>query len=190
MPRLDGLVPALGLAIAGPACAQPGPVINNSSVTVRDLTLTGTPIALDYTGSHITVYLSGGDVRGQAPARAASTPRVVTIDFKDGAAGKYPNRTGYPTAFQRPGIRKLAQTARYTVWSYTWQPGKPTPMHFHDTDVIVIYRGEGMLDSVTPDGKHTLTTHHAGEIRFNKGDRAHYELLTKGDLGAVMVELH
>ena len=45
------------------------------------------------------------------------------------------------------------------------------------------------MHSVTPDGKHTPTAHHMGEIRFNKGNRAHFELLTSGKLGATMVEL-
>lgn len=209
MRRFSGLSLALAMTVAGQAVAQPAPVIDNPNVTVRDVTLSQTPVVLDHAGGHVTVYLSGGKVRehdrvqnrepadvvtGNAGRDSLSAitgkPRIVSIDFKDGATAKYPNRAGYPTAFQRPGIRKLAQTEHYTVWSYTWQLGKPTPMHFHDTDVIVIYRGEGVLDSVTPDGKHALTSHHTGEIRFNKGDRAHYELLTKGGLGAVMVELH
>lgn len=62
-------------------------------------------------------------------------------------------------------------------------------MHFHDKDVIVIYHDRGTLDSVTPDGKHARTLHVPGEIRFNRGDRSHYELLVGGRRSATMIGL-
>jgi hypothetical protein len=75
------------------------------------------------------------------------------------------------------------------VWNYSWAPGKPTPMHFHDKDVVVAYRYDGALKSVTPDGKATANAYKAGEVRFNKANRAHYELLTSPRQSAVMMEL-
>ncbi len=99
------------------------------------------------------------------------------------------NRSGYPLAFPRPGSKKMLENDRVIVWNYAWAPGKPTPMHYHDKDVVVVYRKSGTLDSVTPDGRHTETAHSFGEIRFNKGARSHYELLTRGRQSAIMTEL-
>jgi len=62
-------------------------------------------------------------------------------------------------------------------------------MHFHDKNVRVIYCGEGILDSITPEGPHTPTVLHVGEIRFNMDNRSHYELLTNGAQRAIMLEL-
>ena len=193
--------------IAGQAWAQLAP-IDNDRVTVRELILGPAGVELNHSGDHISVYLTGGKIgtntgteihaagevvvggAGREKLIAISgAPHIVVVDLKGGPATHPTNHTGYPLAFPRPGAHRLAQSPRFTVWSYDWQPGKPTPMHFHDKDVVVIYRGEGTLDSVTPDGKHTPTAHHMGETRFNKGNRAHFELLTSGKLGATMVEL-
>ena len=191
---------------SGQAWAQPAP-IDNDRVTVREIAMGPAGVELNHAGDHVSVFLTGtigtntgtqiraagevmvGGAGLEKLIAVSGAPHIVVIDLKAGPAAHPANHTGYPLAFPRPGAQRLAQTPRITVRSYDWQPGKPTPMHFHDKDVVVIYRGEGTLDSVTPDGKHTPTAHHMGEIRFNKGNRAHFELLTSGKLGATMVEL-
>jgi len=62
-------------------------------------------------------------------------------------------------------------------------------MHFHDKDVVLAYRYDGALKSVTPDGKEIVNAYKAGEIRFNRGNRTHYEELVTDRQSAVMAEL-
>jgi hypothetical protein len=62
-------------------------------------------------------------------------------------------------------------------------------MHFHDKDVVVAYRQEGTLQSVSPTGEQTANTYHAGEIRFSPRNRSHSERLISGHESAEMVEL-
>jgi hypothetical protein len=205
-----GAVLALAL-IAGPAWSQGAPFIDNSRVTVRDVVLLpGAPaLRLKHAHPYVTMFLEGGSLRvnGKAETRQAGDAvyrlagsetdqaifgrlRLVVVDLNETQPlPPLPNTTQYPLAFPRPGVKKVLENDRMIVWNYSWQPGKPTPMHFHDKDVVVIYRGDGTLDSVTPDGKHAVTPHHFGEIRFNKGNRSHYELLTRGAQSAIMMEL-
>jgi hypothetical protein len=53
----------------------------------------------------------------------------------------------------------------------------------------VAYRFDGALKSVTPDGASIVNPYKAGDIRFNKGNRAHYEELVDDRQSAVMMEL-
>jgi hypothetical protein len=62
-------------------------------------------------------------------------------------------------------------------------------MHFHDKDVVVAYRYDGTLRSVTPDGEATDNAYRKGDIRFNKANRTHSELLITERQSAVILEL-
>jgi len=75
------------------------------------------------------------------------------------------------------------------VWNYVWRKGVPTPMHFHDKDALVVYEATGALQSTTPDGKSTVNEYKFGDIRFNRRDRVHTELLLRGRAHAVITEL-
>ena len=174
----------LALSAASPSWALPAPVIDNERVTVRDLALVpGEPgVKLTHDHDYVILFLVGGGMRtsgtiethkaGDAVYHHAGTeidvavsghPRLVVVDLKDFRPAPLVNKTGYPLAFPRPGAKKVLENSKVTVWNYAWQPGKPTPMHYHDKDVVVVYRGGGTLDSVTPDGKHTLTAHSAAK---------------------------
>lgn len=100
-----------------------------------------------------------------------------------------PNKTGYPNAFPRPRVKKLIENDRVVVWSYHWNPGEPTPMHFHDKDVVVVYEEDTALKSTTPDGKSVVNEYTDGQVKFNLRDRTHTELLVRGTGSAVMTEL-
>ena len=113
----------------------------------------------------------------------------VVVALKDYRAAVVANTTGLPAAFPRPGAVRVLDNDRMTVWHYTWTPGVPTPMHFHDKDVVVAFRYDGTLKSVTPDGTSVSNPYKAGDIRFNKANRSHYEELTTDRQSAVMVEL-
>ena len=99
------------------------------------------------------------------------------------------NRSGYPAAFPRPGVTKALDNERVLVWDYSWKPGEPTPMHFHDKDVVVTYVAEGALKSTTPDGQSTTNEFWPGTVRFNARDRVHTEVLARGQGRAIIVEL-
>ena len=114
---------------------------------------------------------------------------TVQIVLKNHAVAPLPNTTGYPNAFPRPGIKKLIENDRVIVWDYTWMPNAPTPMHFHDKDVVVVYLDDGALQSTTPDGKKVVNRYSYGFTKFNPRDRTHTELLVEGHQHAIMMEL-
>lgn len=114
--------------------------------------------------------------------------RSLRVELKQSKA-PLPNETGLPDAFPRPGIFKMLDKGNFTVWDYRWTPGEPTPLHFHTKDVVVMFLENGSLISTTPDGKATTNTHQAGEVKFNRADRAHTETLPEGSQRAIIVEL-
>ncbi len=99
------------------------------------------------------------------------------------------NKSKYPLAFPRPGVKKLLENDRVIVWDYTWTPGVATPMHFHDKDVVVFYQEDGDLQSTTPSGEKTVNQYKPGMIRFNLRDRIHTETLVRGKQRALITEL-
>jgi hypothetical protein len=186
------------------------PVIDNTWVTVHDLQLVpGTPgPTLTHPGDYVVLHISGGRVQsnGTTATHAAGSATFghggtvtdtaldgpvheVVVDLKDAPSGTVPNTTGLPLAFPRPGSKKVFENNRVIVWNYAWQIGKPTPMHFHDKNVVVVYAGDGPLKGVSPDGKEVVNNYKAGEIRFNTANRAHYEQVMSGQQSAVMMEL-
>jgi len=120
----------------------------------------------------------------------SDTPRhAIMIDLKDVVVPPLANKTSYPNAFPREGAKKLLDNERVVVWDYSWTPGKPTVMHFHDKDVVVVYLGNGDLSSTTPDGKTVVNSYSFGQSKFNARDRTHSELLVKGSQRVIAVEL-
>lgn len=78
---------------------------------------------------------------------------------------------------------------RVIVWDYTWTSGMPTPMHFHDKDVVVTYLKTGALRSTDPDGRSVVNPHYVGFTKFNPRNRTHTEELIEGEGRAIMMEL-
>lgn len=115
--------------------------------------------------------------------------RTIVIELLAAPVGPLPNKTGARDAFDRPGIEKLFENDRVTIWRYEWQSHQRTPMHFHARDVVVTYLADGVLASITPDGKTTLNPNHYGLVKFSPRDRVHQEELVEGVARAVMVEL-
>jgi hypothetical protein len=173
------------------------PVIDNERVTVWDVTGTKGQAhpALGHDRDVVVMRLTGADA-GTAGfiAKSSTTPAVIggrslIIELKDTVVPPLDNKTGYPLAFPRPHVKKLLENNRVIVWSYRWNPGEPTPMHFHDKDVVVVYLEPTALTSTTPQGAKTLNEYKAFDIRFNKRDRTHTELLEHGTGSAMMMEL-
>ena len=208
---------AFGLPAAAAPASMPAPVIDNERVAVWDITLkpgeTGPAIPPDT--DRVAMFLEGG-VFCKAPCmgkpvtvshkfgdavflpKGTSAPDTlfsggpaheIIVALKDHAEPAVPNKSGLPLAFPRPGSIKVLENDRVVAWHYSWTKGKPTPMHFHDKDVVVAYRYDGNLRSVTPDGAATDNPYKKGEIRFNKANRTHSELLTTDRQSAVILEL-
>ncbi len=191
MLKIAAFLLVFGIAAAGQTVQ---PIIDNERVTVWDVTWTkGQPNPLPRTEhDFVAVSLSrpGTAVfkhKGETPGEQGE--RTVVIEFKDHPVPPLENKTGYPNAFPRPHVRKLIDTPRFTVWSYRWNPGEPTPMHFHDKDVVVVYEEDTALKSTAPDGKVVINEYKAGQTKFNARNRTHSELLIRGTGSAVMTEL-
>ena len=160
-------------------------LITNPRVAVTDGTDTGTR-------SHdaVVVDLKSGSARFvKTGAPLLAKERSIIIELLAPPVGPLANTTGLPDAFDRPGIEKLLDNDRVTVWRYTWQPHKKTPRHFHANDVVVVHLADGVLASTTPDGKTVMNTNTVGLTKFNPRGRIHEEELVKGKASAVIVEL-
>ena len=175
------------------------PVIDNERVTVWDVTGAkgqANPalghdrdvvvMRLTGAGAGTANFIAKGSERNKPPGIGA---RSLIIELKDTVVPPLENKTGYPLAFPRPHVKKLLENDRVIVWSYRWNPGEPTPMHFHDKDVVVVYLEPTALTSTTPQGAKTLNGYKAFDVRFNKRDRTHTELLEHGTGSAMMMEL-
>jgi hypothetical protein len=164
------------------------PIIDNDQVKVWETAAELPPAAHDFV---VVPLAQSGTARfghqGETPG-AAGSQRVV-IELKDHGLSAIPNNTGFPNAFPRPRIVKLFENDRIVVWTYRWNPGEPTPMHFHDKNVVVVYEEDTALTSTTPDGKVVENDYKSGDVRFNLGNRIHSELLVRGTGSAVMMEL-
>jgi hypothetical protein len=185
MPRIAFAAFALSVAASSWGAE---PVIDNDRVTVWDTTQPLPPAQHDFVAVSLsrkgTAYFGHS---GTSPGKAGA--RTVVIELKDHALPQLANTTGYPLAFPRPRVKKLLENDKVVVWDYTWRPHEPTPMHFHDKDTLVVYEANGALESTTPDGKSTLNENKFGDIRFNRRDRTHTELLVRGVGHAVITEL-
>jgi hypothetical protein len=187
MRRMSPAAAVIVLALVIPARAQDfQPIIDNERVTVWD-TMNALPPAKD---DFVAVSLEGtvafghkGDVPGVAGER------TVVIALKDHPEAPIANNSGYPNAYPREGIIKLFENDRVIVWNYQWTPDKPTVMHFHNTDVVVVYEEDTPLKSITLDGKSILNEYKFADVRFNRGNRIHSEVLVGKSGSAVITEI-
>ena len=216
--RLSGWTALAWSLAATPILAadDPQPLFDNAEVLVLDLHLAkgqATPPS-SATSDTVILYASGGEVRSEPAKGAATTERhsfgdavfipkgkgvrevatgaesvhLVVVTLK-APPSRIANPGDLPLAFPRPGAVKRLENDRVVVWNYTWRKTVPTPMHFHDKDVVLAYRYDGTVRSTALDGMFVDNTYKAGEVRFNKGDRAHSELLLTDRESAVMMEL-
>lgn len=206
------LTAALLAALPVAALAQtPAPVIDNARVTVRDVVLEpGQPApAIAHAGDYIILYRTGGRIQGSdgrvvrhadgsavwghggttSDTAVGAPAHEIIVELKDAPSNTVPNTPGLPPAFPRPGSKKVFENDKVRVWNYAWVPGKPTAMHFHDTEVVVTYLQDGDVASTTPDGKTTVNHRKAGDIVYNLANRSHSEEVVKGEQSGIMLEL-
>ena len=132
------------------------PVIDNERVTVWDVKGQTIP-ARGHDRDTIVMSLVPSEAamfypRGAGLDDGGKAGRSLVIELKDHPVPPLENKTGYPLAFPRPHVKKLLENDRLIVWAYRWNPGEPTPMHFHDKVVVVVYLEDTALISTTPDG--------------------------------------
>jgi hypothetical protein len=191
-PASRTVVVGAGQQSGAPASSTPivdKPIIDNDRVTVWKVT--EVPVSQP-AGDFVSVSLARlGEAAFRRGADSAPLPAGanVIIALKDKRMPPLENRSGYPAAFPRPGAKKVLDNERVLVWDYSWVPGEPTPMHFHDKDVVVTYVADGALKSTAPDGQSTVNEFSSGTVRFNARDRIHTEVLVKGQGRAIIVEL-
>ena len=162
------------------------PIIENERVVVWDTMNTLPPAENDF----VAVSLKGTAAfgrKGEVPGEAGM--RNILIALKEHPETPIVNNSGYPNAYPREGIVKLLENDRVIVWSYRWTEGKPTVMHFHNTDVVVVYQEDTPLESITPDGKRILNEYKFADTRFNRGNRVHSELLVGKSGSAIITEI-
>jgi hypothetical protein len=177
-------------------------IVDNDRVMVREVAWDQLSASKLHDRDTVTICLTcagrkAGEARFEAKGTAHGEEKPVdgkpatsvVIELKDHMVPGLPNHSGYPNAFPRPGSRKLFENAHIIVWDYSWTPGKPSPMHFHDKDVVVVYLENGALKSTTPDGKSTVNEISFGLTKFNARDRSHTEEVVRGNARAVMMEL-
>src|SRR5712671_7313842 len=153
------------------------PLVDNERVNVRERPTIGGPT---------------GSIVRQTPSEnwiSVTPAKAIVITLKDKVVAPIANTSGFPNAFPRPNNIRVYEDARVIVWDYTWTPGVPTPMHFHDKDVVVVFLEDGDLKSTTPDGKDTVNQYKTGTTRFNLGGRTHTETLIRGKQRAIITEL-
>ena len=173
-----------------------GPVPRLTADTVT-IALTDGPIRIvGIPGTEKTVARKIGDLRFELKgdghreeSAGGQAPHDIVIALKDAKVPPLANTSTYPNAFPRPGSKKILENERIVAWDYTWTSGVPTPMHFHDKDVVVTYLETGELASTSPDGQVVNNPHYFGFTKFNTRDRAHTETLVKGKGRAIIVEL-
>ena len=181
------------------------PVIDNDRVVVWDLK--NPPGAADADAvkgaqgmDSLAVYLAPPSIQGKVEFVArggaigdtiqrSGASRIVIINFRDRLVAPLPNHSGLPDAFPRPRSKKVLDNSKVMVWDYTFDRGDPSPMHFHPRDVVTIYLKDGALISTTPDGTKTDNEFSYGTIRFNPSNRAHTEILVKGESRIIAAEL-
>ena len=187
------LVAALSAAVAAPALTVPAvasealAVIDNERVRVFDTTAAVPAMPDDF----VAISFAGGDAVFGHAGEGAGSPgaRTIVIDLKNHPVAPLANNSGYPNAYPRPHIERLLENDRVIVWRYRWNPGEPTPMHFHDKDVVVVYLEDSALQSTEPNGRIVVNEYKSGDIRFNTRDRVHTELVVRGSASAVIAEL-
>jgi hypothetical protein len=208
---LLGALATPALALSFVPVPPPAPVIDNGRVTVRDIRLKpGIGAAgIIHDGEYVILYEKGGRIRdasGRVARHATGSAvfghggitsdtaldadaREVIVELKDTPSNTVPNTTGLPPGFPREGAKKVFENGKIKVWNYAWVLGRPTPMHFHNTEVVVVFLGNGETAATSPDGKKTVVHHSPGDIVFNTANRSHSEELVKGGQSGIMLEL-
>jgi quercetin dioxygenase-like cupin family protein len=202
MTKILTLLAVLTTSLSAQSPSTRSPLIDNEVVTVWDSrpdTLPDAAVLAQH--DTVVVYIAPESLQGKveyvphggdatAAIGKAHATRAAIISLKRAPQPPLPNTSGYPNAFPRPGkLSTPLNNAQVIVWDYTFERGKPSPMHFHPRDVVTVYLKEGALVATTPDGVKTDNEFTPGTIRFNPRNRTHSEVVVRGESRIVSVEL-
>jgi hypothetical protein len=195
--RSDGTSAAGGAATSNAATATRWDAwspIDNPHVHVRAMTAAGPsagalPEVRVWLDGHAQYLAPGARAESYVTTTPGRAAGVIVTQLEDTHIPPHANGSTYPLAFPRPGSKKLIDNDRVLVWDYSWTRGVPTPMHFHDKDVVVTYLADGALRSTEPNGTTVVNPHYFGFTKFNAGDRTHTEELIRGTGRAIIIEL-
>ncbi|MEI9811259.1 MAG: hypothetical protein WDO18_00665 [Acidobacteriota bacterium] len=164
--------------------AEPKPIIDNARVRVWE----GRPPAGSFEFDTVTVE-SDGSVEYRRAGRVGGDCEIGDrLEAGQGGSAGEPDEVSVGDA-AAGSPEDFGQRARDGCGIIAGRRGVPTPMHFHDKDVVVMFLEDGDLKSTTPAGEVTLNPYKAGTIRFNARDRVHTEELVRGTERAIIVEL-
>ena len=141
----------VGLHVAGAASAAEAgkATFENQLVAVRDVYgAAGQPAGITTGRDAVIIDLEKAQALFVPRYTAGTIPsaKAVVVELKpDGPGTPLANTSTYPDAFPRPNIKQILETARVTVWDYTWTPGVPPPTHFHTMPALPVFLADGAL---------------------------------------------
>jgi hypothetical protein len=117
----------LALFLVLPAPVQDAkPIIDNIRVTVHELkSADSKPTRIEKRGNDVVAVDLDATTAFFIPKGSQhNAPRHgIVIDLKDVSVPPLENKTKYPLAFPRPGVKKILENNRVLIWDYTWTPG-------------------------------------------------------------------
>jgi quercetin dioxygenase-like cupin family protein len=114
---------------------------------------------------------------------------AISIEIKEPIPPPLEPKPGIPLAFLREGAKQVLDNARVAIWDYTFEPGKPIPMHFHDKDAVIVYLEPGTVVSKGEDGREEKNTRAYKQVVFSPRGRTHTEEAVSGRPRAMIIEL-
>jgi hypothetical protein len=114
---------------------------------------------------------------------------AISIEIKENGPPPLEPKPGMALAFPRDGAKQVLDNERVTIWDYSWQPGKPVPMHFHHKDAIVVFVQGGTLVLKGPDGREQTSARAYKEVVFSPRGGTHSEEVVSGTPRAMIIEL-
>jgi quercetin dioxygenase-like cupin family protein len=166
---------------------------NAVSVTVEEGATTATTPDGATTGGSLSkvgefLYREKGVVHSEVGV-GEKTRRAIAVELKDVRLPPLTTKTDLPNAYPRDGAKKSLDNERVTVWDYTFQSGKPVPMHFHDQDTLAVFLGPGKIKTKTSDGSEAVQEVKVGSVLFSPRERKHTEETMEGSPRAIVIEL-
>ena len=95
-----------------------------------------------------------------------------------------------PNAFPRAGAKQLIDNDRVTVWDVTVEKGKPTPLHRHPLDYVVVDLADASVKVTAQNGRASENVVKKGQVSFNaKGGTEIQEGVSDASRHSIIVEL-